>query len=232
MHHSESSMKVGVDGVLIGAWGNVKGRRGLDVGTGCGLIALMAAQRNPFAIIEAVDIHPGSVKEANKNFALSPWSENLIAYECDAFSDPFLPSRCNCFDFILSNPPFFCSGINNPISDREKARHQSVLSPEALLRFSYITLKYGGTLSFITTTEEEYENLISKALEYNLFIERLCLIADKPDKKSKRVMLSFRKLQKQVAFDLSRKDKLFIRNTDGSYSERYRQLTSEFYLNF
>ena len=227
--HIASSMKVGVDGVLIGAWGNVNGLSGLDIGCGCGLIALMAAQRNENSLITAIDIDQDSVDEALSNFRLSPWSKRLFVKKCSAEVFTKSPDNREKFDFILSNPPFFNAGKNILTSAREKARHDGELSPQSLIDLSSILLKKGGRLSFIMPAQR----IDDLKIPSNLFLEKVCLIADKPDKTPKRVMMTLIKsLSKIKATFPVEKETLHIRNQNSEYSAQYKTLTQDFYLDF
>lgn len=226
--HSLSSMKVGIDGVLIGAWGEVKGKRGIDIGCGCGLLALIAAQRNPSSAIEAIDIHDGSVKESSVNFSLSPWKENLFCYKADVSQEDFLNSHMALYDFILSNPPFFAAGMKAPHTAREQARHQDSLSPFTLINFSDKILKYGGSLSFIFPSEFK-ERVITEALNQSLFPSRICDVADRPGKEPKRTMVTLKKINPSEVKCIPQL--LYIRDEFGNYSNEYKNLTKDFYLN-
>lgn len=222
--HSQSSMKVGVDGVLVGAWGNVEGRKGLDVGCGCGLIALMAAQRNPHAHILGIDLHQKSAEEAEINFKASPWTSRLTSMSEDIFKFIESNENKNSFDFIISNPPFFNSGIANPLTPREIARHESALSPSSLLDIADILLGPNGKLSLILplTRRHEVEN------HPTMLLERICIISDRPDTHPKRIMAVLSK----NGLNALREELLYIRDTEGSYSETYKELTKDFYLAF
>ena len=112
-------MKVGTDGVLLGAWAGVRpsDRRILDVGTGTGLIALMMAQRAPEALITGVDVE--EVSQARENAAASPWGGRVVFEQCPV--QEFAPDER--FDLILSNPPFFVDSLTCPDEGRTTARH-------------------------------------------------------------------------------------------------------------
>lgn len=220
--HGKSSMKVGVDGVLIGSWGEVEGARGLDVGCGCGLIALMAAQRNQAALVDAIDIDPQSAEEASENFRKSSWADRLKACLKDAME--LAEESFETYDFIVSNPPFFHSGIR-PASSREKARHLGNLSPQALITLAAKTLKPGGTLSMIFLYEDT-EEIIKEAKKLEFWLERICLVADKPGKRPKRTMVHFRKGESVSCLE----ETLYIRDGEGQFTEAYKDLTKEFYL--
>lgn len=211
-------MKVGVDGVLVGAWGEIDGKKGLDIGCGCGLIALMAAQRNSLATIDAIDIDADSVEEAGNNFTLSPWPSRLSAMQCDAADFSNLPDRVGTYDFILSNPPFFASGVSNPHTAREIARHQSVLSPNTLVEFAERLLKHGGTLSFIMPSELplDVEDTDYKGA---MNIKKICLVSDRKGKAPKRKLITLIKGKAGAPL----KENLYVKG--GSES-----LTAPFYL--
>lgn len=224
--HGGGSMKVGVDGVLIGAWGCVEGKRGLDVGCGCGLIGLMAAQRNSRCNIDLIDVHQPSVDEALANLEMSDWSRRLKVVCSDVSEFARLAENKESYDFIISNPPFFQSGLKNPATPREVARHEGSLSPASLLSLSVQLLKPLGTLSMVIAAETEVPSLNMMQLE------RICLVADRPGKQPKRRLLLYRKTSSQKEEDNPLVEKLYIRNADGSYSAQYKELTKDFYLDF
>lgn len=143
--HYGSSMRIGVDAVLLGAWAKVDGGRVLDVGTGCGVIALMCAQRNTDAIIDAIDTDAASVEEASTNFTASPWADRLHVFHENYLN--FKPGYR--YDRIVSNPPYFNSGVDSEVSVRMHARHEGDLSPMTLLLRSRELLSPTGTVSMI-----------------------------------------------------------------------------------
>lgn len=222
--HSRSSMKVGIDAVLIGAWGRVEGLRGLDIGTGCGVIALMAAQRNQNCILDAIDIDHESVEEAAQNFASSPWNERLRAFEMNVEMYGASRKDDELYDFILSNPPFFDSGIKTPVTARERARHQGELTIEKLIDEAERLLKPAGHLSIIIPTDQ-----MGHVKNRDMNLTRICHVSDRPGKTPKRVMLTFTKDEEKEAPE---EELLYIRNAEGNYSEAYKILTADFYLAF
>lgn len=193
VEHCRSSIKVGVDGVLIGAWAEYQlptpeRMKILDVGCGCGVIALMLAQRFPKAIIEGIDIDPASVEEASLNAEKSPWSERVAFKEAD-----FLEMKSEGeYDLIVSNPPFFDSGVNDTSSSRMTARHQKSLPLKSLLEKSSKLLMNRGVLAIIVPSEFE-EELKEDAIECGLTTERICRVRGHERAPWKRVMLQFRK---------------------------------------
>ena len=224
VNHTHSSMKVGVDAVLLGAWADVRGSRGLDLGCGCGVIALMCAQRNPAAEILAVDLHDASAEEAAFNFSSSPWSARLEARAMDANALRGIREMDGSFDFIVSNPPYFLSGVREPESPREKARHQASLSPQVAVSLAEVLLKEGGTLSLVMPYEGWQEQTRSECL----VPLRICTVANRPGKTPKRILVSLVKGNGSI----QECEQLFIRTADGEYSKEYKTLTSAFYLAF
>lgn len=228
MFHGSSSMKIGVDGVLIGAWGDVNGRRGIDIGCGCGVVGIMAAQRNKQCQLEMIDIHEASVKEALLNIEMSSWKDRVKAFCADAWEFSFQEENRDQYDFIISNPPFFQAGVKKPMTAREKSRHGSALSPHSLLDIASRILKPGGKLSMITSCDYSY--LLSLKPE-KLVIERICRVSDRAEKNCKRLMLTYRKGADEKTGN-PEEEILYIRNSEGAYSDEYRKLTGDFYLAF
>ncbi|MCH5225278.1 MAG: methyltransferase [Muribaculaceae bacterium] len=189
--HGKSSMKIGVDAVLLGCWAGRVCEKILEVGTGCGVISLILAQRFPTSFIEAIDIDESSVEEARKNFENSPWSQRLkVQREC------FPKETCqkeNLYDLIVSNPPYFNSGIDRPSTPREIARHQGELSIFSLIENSSQLLKSGGCLSMIFPTEFA-ERAIECGKIHGLSLTRLCYIRNNPKSREKRVMMELKKM--------------------------------------
>ncbi|MBQ4138504.1 MAG: methyltransferase, partial [Muribaculaceae bacterium] len=148
--NDRTAMKVGTDGVLLGAWCDVTGaRKVLDVGTGCGVIALMVAQRNGDALIDAVEIDGDSAHEAGLNFARSPWAARLRVEQCD-FNEFALRDVVGKYNLIVSNPPFFTNGILPPDASRMSARHTQHLTYGQLLKNAEKLLADGGKMALIT----------------------------------------------------------------------------------
>lgn len=216
-------MKVGVDGVLLGAWAGVKEGKILDVGTGCGLIALMLAQRFPGSEIIGIDIDEASVMEAGENFAGSPWGSKMRVI-LGQFPDAI--SEDEKFDLIVSNPPYFRSGVDNPETSRERARHQDSLSIFTLMKDSRKFLRKEGRLAMIFPGEF-YEELIKEADNSGFSAARVCFIRNNERRPYKRVMTELiidRKGDRVKAEMLT----LF---RGGEATEEYKKLCGEFYLN-
>lgn len=227
VRHTESSMKVGVDAVLLAAWVNLGGQKVLEVGGGCGVISLMLAQRYPDAFITAIDIDKGSVRESDYNFNHSPWPGRLKSAELK-FPEDVVCSQ-EKFDLIISNPPFFDAGIKNPLTSREKARHQGDLSVFSLLDHGGEILNEGGKLSVIFPADQ-YHRVKDYAAERGWVICRECRVRNNIRTPEKRVMIEFVKGNNGVSEEIEiERVTLF---SDGGPTERYRELCSAFYLKF
>lgn len=232
--HSRSAMKVGVDGVLIGAWATSCDGRILDVGCGCGLIALMMAQRSESALITGIDIHDDSVKEARDNVMMSPWRERIEITHAD-FLD-FIKNNDKqegIFDLIISNPPFYNSGVTNPLTPREQARHQGSLTPLLLITNGVKILSSNGRISMIVPSIEEA--IVSKAGEKNgLSLLRKCYVRDHAGAPVKRVMLEYRvgETDSEVNELSVKVEELVMFDENKEPTSEYRDLCKGFYLKF
>lgn len=185
------------------------------------------AQRFPKAEITGVDIDQPSVVESSHNFENSPWKERLLAIK-EEFPDDTI-SRGEKYDLIVSNPPFFNSGISNPATPREKARHQDLLSVFSLISCCKYLLNPKGRLSIIYPFEMR-EKVIEKAIEEDLGIIRECRIRDNLNRPEKRVMMEFQ-LSRNNDSDTWQIENLIL-HKDGQPTDEYRELCKEFYLKF
>ncbi len=231
-------MKIGVDGVLIGCWADAwNAKRILDAGTGCGLIALIMAQRYPSAKIVGIDIDNSSVGEARENVESSPWSDRVEIIE-GSFSDEYCEGigRGEGYDFVVSNPPYFNSGISDAVTAREKARHQGVLSPLTLLSRSRLILSEGGGVALVMPLEMS-EDIEKHAFLLGYCLERKCVVRGHEKAPWKRVLLQWRftGIENTDKTDLGMvysTDYLTLETAPGLPTERYRELCKDFYLKF
>ena len=219
--NDRTAMKVGTDGVLLGAWCPVaEARRVLDVGTGCGVIALMVAQRNRQALIEGIDIDQDSIAEARLNFANSPWNNRLTAIDGN-FNDMDGDAR---YDLIVSNPPYFTNGVLPTGDARTMARHTASLTYQQLIEGAAHLLNDEGILSLISPVEA-YGDIIEAAAFASLPVRRLM-----------HVIPVEGALPKRLLWQLSRRDtpygedSLTIAHSDGTFTSEYVALTGAFYL--
>ncbi len=207
-------MKVGTDGVLLGAWTPLPSEHVskdhvptvLDIGTGSGLIALMLAQRCPGAHITAIDINNECAHQATLNFAASPWSKRLTAVCCPLSewkpitSDngtkdqrtitDLQSSIINSYDLIVSNPPYFTNSLPNPDAARRTARHDDSLCLTDIMSFAQRYLTTGGILSLVLPADAE-QTAIANAGQHNLRLYRLTRVCTRAGKQSKRILIAF-----------------------------------------
>lgn len=218
------AMKVGTDGVLIGAWADVEGAKHiLDMGTGSGLIALMVAQRNEEAHIEAIDIDEGAVLQARKNIEASPWRERIVVAHSDANSY----TSSQRFDHIVSNPPFFTTTLLSPDERRAAARHCSALTYDDIVAAAERLLVPGGRLSLILPTPEAVQ--FRRVAFGRLWLSRETTVFTRKGDAPKRTMMEFTLCDAPL---MPRVDALEIYDVGGTYSDKYRRLTEDYYLKF
>lgn len=222
VRHDRCAMKIGTDGVLLGAWSAAENRqRILDVGTGTGLIALMIAQRNPKTHITALEIDPEACLQACENVSNSPWADRVEVRQTD-FKTYTTETK---FDLIVSNPPFFTNSLPGPDHKRNLARHTGELTYADLLQRSAALLSHTGELDIIFPATEE--TLIQEqALSLRLFPHRQLNIHPTPDSPVKRILLGLSFSEKAYI-----PEEMIIEMDRHRYSEIYISLTKDFYLN-
>lgn len=217
-------MKVGTDGVLLGAWADVAGDSSIiDVGTGSGIIALMAAQRSATARVTALDIDVDAVMQARRNIEATAWRERIECLHADI--QTFVSETK--FDHIISNPPYFVEKTHSPNYQRDMARSAESLPFKELVAAAERLLNMGGKLSVVLPSESAM--LFRYAAFERLWLSRLCLVETIKGDAPKRVLMEFVRSQRPL---MPRCDELVIQHRDGSYSSKYRALTKDFYLNF
>ncbi len=216
-----SAMKIGTDGVLLGAWAPVeKAKKILDVGTGTGLIALMCAQRNRQAQISGVEIDPKAAGEAQYNFNRSPWKDRLKSIQIDF--KVYQPDQK--FDVIISNPPFFDETVLSTKTDRNIARHTQQLNLQELIKKSRQLLTKTGMINLILPVNKQSE-LEQILINNDLYLNRLCYVKGRPEAQVKRILVSIgQKKTKTMVTEL------IIETQRHVYTPQYIQLTKDFYL--
>ena len=219
--NDKTAMKVGTDGVLLGCWCDVsKAKRVLDVGTGCGLIALMIAQRQPDALIYGIDIDEGAVEEASYNAEHSPWHHRLRLH-CADFNHFDCDEK---FDLIVSNPPYFKNALPAQEMARNQARHMTELSIQQLITKSTELLAEKGIICLITPVEIESE-IMALCGEKRLFVAKETRVFTKINSGAKRILWQ---LSKNVVESVT--SDLYIYGTNGQYTPEYIALCKDFYL--
>ena len=226
-------MKVGTDGVLLGAWcplatATSEGEyKVLDIGTGSGLIALMLAQRatsidDTPIVIDTIDIDAGAAEQAKFNFEQSPWSKLLRIYQSSLQEWQSEKE----YDLIVSNPPYFQGSLKNPDAQRATARHTDSLSYSELIKHSGRLLKDNGMLALVLPIEAE-EEILSLAAAAGLSPTAITYVHTKPGKPVKRILMALTKGDVDGEVDGNH---FYIESADSPRSEEYKKLTEEFYL--
>lgn len=226
VNQSGCAMKVGTDGALLGAWcGAARDdwRRVLDVGTGTGLIALMAAQRFPSARVDAIDIVPESCRCAAANFAASPWGDRCRVWRAALQEYAASGER---YDLIVSNPPYFVGSLLCPDASRTAARHTASLSHAELAAGAAALLEPGGRLAVILPPEES-RRFVAEAVGAGLCPVRETAVRTVPRKPPRRVMTELVKGEPPCGVERS---ELAVECAPGVWSDGYRALMRDFYL--
>ncbi len=219
-------MKVGTDGVLLGAWTPVSGcRRALDIGTGSGLIALMLAQREPILSVLGIDVDASAASQAAENFAASPWPEQLRAKHCSLQALTGDDRLLGSFDLLVSNPPYFVDSLKNPDEQRRAARHADTLRLDELMACSARLLASDGTLALILPADQE-EQAVARAAGYGLIPYRITHVRTRAHKPAKRVLLAFSRQIRVLQTD----EFVLTDNDNAPRSEAYQNLCKDFYL--
>ena len=221
VRHDHCAMKVGTDGVLLGAWGTVEGKRILDIGTGTGLIALMAAQRNPDAQVLGIDIDKEAVLQARENIAKSPFAERVTCILQDIAT--FCPK--NTYDAILCNPPFFTEDTLPDETRRALARNSKNLPFSLLVSKVASLLTNEGKFSVIIPSQLVTE-FVGLCITEGLYMTRHCIVRTKANKPPRRALLTFSTNIVQPA----QYQELCLTSHEGNRSQEYIALTKDFYI--
>lgn len=210
------AMKVGTDGTLLGAWANVPmadAAKVLDIGTGTGLISLMVAQRYPQAMVTAIDIDEGAVRQATENTMRSPFNNRI-----EIIHTPLQQHAGGPYDAIVCNPPFFTDSLQCPDQQRNIARHTTTLTFTELTTAAYKLLAAKGEFSVVIPFDYK-DRFDTEAIITGFFCKRVCAVKTTPRKPVRRYLLSYTKQPCHTE-----KSELIIG------SNEYKQLTGEFYL--
>ena len=221
--HDKCAMKVGTDGVLLGAWASVQNaHKILDVGTGTGLVALMLAQRSlPDADIIALEIDEAAAGQARENVTRSPWKERVKVVQTD-FRDYQSSDK---FDVIVSNPPYFVDSLECPNQQRNAARHNDSLAYEELLEGVAGLLAEDGAFTIVIPADVA-DRVKMIAATKNLYAVRQLNVITKPGGIPKRTLITFTFSNQECVFE-----ELLTELARHQYSEKYIALTREYYLN-
>lgn len=223
--HDKCGMKVGTDGVLLGAWTDTTDCRSmLDVGTGTGLIALIAAQRNPLLHITAIDIMPDAVEQAKENVCRSPFSDRIEVQECNFLEMD--TQKGILYDIIVSNPPFYNADVHSPSAVRDTARHSSSLPLQDFFLQASKMLAPIGRLCLILPFSSA-SDAIGYAFMNGMQLSRRTDVWGNERSTPKRSLLEFRNVDTEC---ISIKTKLYIRDINNNYTEEYIKLTEDLYV--
>ncbi len=219
------AMKIGTDGVLLGAWAPIEHNPFsiLDIGTGTGIIALMLAQRSVAEQIDALEIDENAYEQATDNFENSPWNERLFCFH--AGLDEFMEEPEDEYDLIVSNPPFYSEDYKTNDEQRDLARFQDALPFEDLIEAADLLLSENGILAVIIPSKEE-ERFLAIANEFELYPTKITHMKGTPTSEIKRSLLALSR-NKTTNFSI---DELIIEIGRHEYTPEYTALTKDFYL--
>jgi tRNA1Val (adenine37-N6)-methyltransferase len=220
-----ATFRVTTDSVLLGAWARIEDAGTiLDIGTGTGLLALMAAQRTAAQIV-AIEPDYGSFVQAGFNFTASPWVERITLMNL-AVQD-FYPESGTGFDAIIVNPPYFVDSLINPDESKARTRHTLTLSQTDLLEAAVRLLNPGGSLHMVLPVTEA-KRFITLSVLYALFCSRRLSVRPTPVQLPSRVLMTLSREDRPC-----REEEIVIEKGGRHiYSDEYVSLTKDFYLKF
>ena len=224
IHQDCCTMKVGTDGILLGAWADVSGvEKALDIGAGTGLIAIMLGQRTESAEIHAVEIEQASFVQAGQNMRASPWADRLVVKHVSI--QDYSRQTDERYDLIVSNPPFFSGGTFSQNQDRNSVRHTIKLPHGDLLTSARTLMTDHGRFCVILPLLEglRFEEM---ARSYKLFCTRKIEVKPKKDKPTERLLLQFERAEKE-----EKTETLVIqKERRNEWTKEFITLTGGFYL--
>ncbi|MGY3942236.1 tRNA1(Val) (adenine(37)-N6)-methyltransferase [Aeromonas tecta] len=221
IEHDRCAMKVGTDGILLGAWAPIaEARRVLDIGTGSGLIALMLAQRSTIDChIDGVELDKDAAAQARENVTASPWANRVNIIKCAIQDYQAAP-----YDLIVANPPYFVAGQSFSDPARALARHTGGLDPHALLSACQRLLAPDGQVALVVPTPMA-DDILCISSNYDLFESCYTAVITRAGKAANRVLLLLGR-----GLNRCERGEILIHSAVGGYSDRYIQLTHPFYL--
>ena len=222
--HDRCAMKIGTDGVLLGAWTSIDPNANsiLDIGSGSGIIALQLAQRSPTTVIDALEIDVEAYEQCVDNFENSPWGDRLFCYHASA--QEFAVEIEESYDLIVSNPPFYSEDYKTKDETRDMARFSDALPFEHLIAVVVKLLSENGVFALILPKKEE-ASFIEMASQAGLFPKRICRVRGTASSKEKRSLLEFTKNQENLIIE-----SLVLEIERHHYTQAYKNLVSDFYL--
>ncbi|NRA92704.1 MAG: methyltransferase [Psychroserpens sp.] len=218
------AMKIGTDGVLLGAWTTVKHNPFsiLDIGAGTGVLSLMLAQRSNAEIIEAIEIDDDAYEQCVTNFENSDWSDKLFCYHASLLE--FTEQIDDNYDLIICNPPFYSAKYKTKDKARDLARFQDAMPFEHLLFSASKLLSDQGVFSVILPYSEA-DSFVELASEFKLFPNRICNVKGNSESKTSRSLLELSFNESELSESI-----IIIENGRHNHTDDYINLTKDFYL--
>jgi tRNA1Val (adenine37-N6)-methyltransferase len=231
VNQDKCAMKIGTDGVLLGAWASIKDNTYsiLDIGAGTGVISLMLAQRSDAENIEAIELDGDAFEQCAENFEASDWSDRLFCFHAgfDEFVDEYTeeePDESELYDLIVSNPPFYSEEVTSGDEARDNARQNTSLPFEELVTGVSKLLSHNGTFATIIPFKEE-EKFIALATNNKLNLNRITRVKGNKNSEIKRSLLEFSFSKSEIITN-----ELVIEKERNNYTIDYINLTKDFYL--
>lgn len=217
---ANATMKVGTDAMLLGSLVDHENPSSiLDIGTGTGVVALMVAQRFPFADVVGLEIDAEACEEAQHNFERSTWKDRLEAIQGDILNIQFDRN----FDLIVSNPPYYENSLISENERTSRAKHAEFLPVDKLLHTVASMLTQNGSF-WVIIPSENAESWMQQAAMNQLHLQSSISIMGKEGQKEKRRILAFSKKKKDLT-----SVNLTIRDSEGKYTSEYIEQTKEFH---
>ena len=225
VQHDKCAMKIGTDGVLLGAWCPIDNNpfSVLDIGAGTGILSLMLAQRSNAEQIDSLEIDEEAYEQCVENCENSPWSDRLFCFH--AGLDEFVEEPEDEYDIIISNPPFYSENYKTDYSQRDLARFQDALPFEDLIEAADLLLSENGIFAVIIPYKEE-ERFIDLCAEVELFPVKVTRVKGSHTTPIVRSLLAFKRYELSVLTA----DELVIEISRHEYTDDYINLTKDFYL--
>ncbi|MBL85811.1 MAG: tRNA (adenine-N(6)-)-methyltransferase [Winogradskyella sp.] len=218
------AMKIGTDGVLLGAWTSVKHNpfSVLDIGSGTGILSLMIAQRSHAEQIEAIEIDDDAYEQCSENFENSPWNDRLFCYHASLLE--FVEEVGDSFDLIVCNPPFYSEDYKTENKSRDLARFNDAMPFKHIIYAVAHLLAEDGLFSIVIPRKEE-DDFVALANTIGLFPQRILHVKGNPDTEVKRSLIEFSYTENEVEIS-----ELIIETERHNYTKDYINLTKDFYL--
>ena len=225
VNQDRCAMKIGTDGVLLGAWCPIDNNPFsiLDIGAGTGILSLMLAQRSNAEQIDAIEIDEDAYEQCVENFESSPWGDRLFCFH--AGLDEFIDEPEDQYNIIISNPPFYSEDYKTENSQRDLARFQDALPFEDLVEAANLLLSENGIFAVIIPYKEE-ERFVDLCAEVELYPIKVTRVKGTPTTEIKRSLLAFKRYELSVLTA----DELIIETARHQYTDDYIALTKDFYL--